>query len=83
MVYKFFDKKISGTGIKSENMSDQQLAEELHKQTIRKFKGTLMQIWKSPNMFVFIEKQYPENFTFVILLILELFGREICNFMKT
>ena len=38
MVYKFFDKKISGSGIKNENMSDQQLAEELHKPIIRKFK---------------------------------------------
>ena len=38
MVYKFFDKKISGSGIKNENMSDQQLAEELHKSIIRKGK---------------------------------------------
>ena len=37
MVYKFFDKKTSGSGIKSDNMSDQQIAEELHKPTIRKF----------------------------------------------
>ena len=38
MVYKFFDEKASGSGIKTENMSDQQLAEELHKPIIRKFK---------------------------------------------
>ena len=38
MVYKFFDKKTYGSGIKNENMSDQQLAEELHKAIIRKFK---------------------------------------------
>ena len=31
MVYKFFDKKTSGSSIKNENMSDQQLAEELLK----------------------------------------------------
>ena len=37
MVYKFFDKKTSGSVIKSDNMSDQQIAEELHKPTIRKF----------------------------------------------
>ena len=37
MVYKFFDKKTSGSGIKNENMSDQQLAEELQKPVIRKF----------------------------------------------
>ena len=38
MVYKCFDEKTSGSGIKNENMSDQQLAEELHKPAIRKFK---------------------------------------------
>ena len=38
MVYKFFDKKTSGSSIKNENMSDQQLAEELHKPVIRKFR---------------------------------------------
>ena len=32
-------------------------------------KGTLMQIWKSLRMFVFIENWYPENFTFWILRI--------------
>ena len=35
MVYKYFDKKTSGSNIKNENMSDQQLAEELHKPIIR------------------------------------------------
>ena len=35
-----------------------------------------MQIWKSPYMFVFIQKQYPENFAFLILRILKLFARE-------
>ena len=54
MVYKFFDKKTSATrarsktlaaqnkfvdtGIKNENMSDQQLTKELHKPIIKKFK---------------------------------------------
>ena len=54
MVHKFFDKKISGSGIKNENISNQrlldlarvakvsdhtwELAEELHKPKIRKFK---------------------------------------------
>ena len=45
MVYNFFDKKTSatrankfaGSGIENENLSDQQLAEELHKPIIRKF----------------------------------------------
>ena len=38
MVYKFFDKKASGSGIKNENMSSKELAEELHKPIIRRFK---------------------------------------------
>ena len=33
-------------------------------------------------MFVFIEKQYPENFAFLILRIVELFAREVCKFHK-
>ena len=41
-----------------------------------------MQIWKSPYMFVFFQKQYLENFAFLILRILELFSREVCKFLK-
>ena len=37
MVYKFFNKNNSGTGIKNENMSNKKLPEELHKPFIRKF----------------------------------------------
>ena len=37
MVYKFFDKTFSGSGIKNENISNKELAEELHKPNIRKF----------------------------------------------
>ena len=37
MVYGFFDKKFSGSGIKYENISNKQLAEELHKPIIKKF----------------------------------------------
>ena len=36
MVYKYFDKKTSGGAIKNENMSNKELAEELHKPVIRK-----------------------------------------------
>ena len=36
MIYKFFDKKISGRAIKS--MQNQKLANELHKSIIEKFK---------------------------------------------
>ena len=44
MAYKFFDKKTLGSAIKSENMSDQQLAEELHEPIIRKFKKRKAQL---------------------------------------
>ena len=37
MVYKLFDKKTSGSGIKNENTSNKDLAEELHKPITRKF----------------------------------------------
>ena len=37
VVYKLFGKKSSSSGIKNENMSNQELAKELHKLIIRKF----------------------------------------------
>ena len=42
------------------------------------FKGTLMEIWKSLNVFAFIWKQYPENFAFLFRKILE-FAQEVWN----
>ena len=43
------------------------------------FKGTLMKIWKSPYMFVFIWGWYLEKFAFLILGIIELFSRKVCE----
>ena len=37
MVYIFFYKKTSGSSIKNENISNKELAKELHKPVIRKF----------------------------------------------
>ena len=37
MIYKFFDKKSKGSGIKNEIKQNQQLANVLHKPIIRKF----------------------------------------------
>ena len=37
MVYKFFHKKFTESGIKNENEQDQQLGNELHKPIIGKF----------------------------------------------
>ena len=42
-------------------------------------KGTLMQIWKSAYMFLFIQKYYTENFAFLILRLLELHTRKVCK----
>ena len=41
-----------------------------------------MQIWKFIYVFVLIEKQYLENFAFLILRILELHAREVYKFLK-
>ena len=38
MVYKFFDEKTSGGTVKNENISNKELAEELHKPITRNFK---------------------------------------------
>ena len=38
IVYKFFDKKTSGSGIKNKNISNKEFAKELHKPIIKKFK---------------------------------------------
>ena len=38
-----------------------------------------MQIWKSPNMFVYLWKYYLKNFAFLILRILKLSTHEVCH----
>ena len=43
MTYKFFDKKTSGSVIKKENISNKELAEELHKPIITKYKKRKVQ----------------------------------------
>ena len=50
---------------------------------VRSFKSTLMQIWKSPYIFVSIWKQYPKNFRFLVQRILELLTLEVCNVLKS
>ena len=55
MAYKFFKKKTTGKGIKNENMSDQQIAGEIHKQMFKKFRKTKV---RSP----FIDKVWHVNF---------------------
>ena len=50
MMYKSFDKKSTGGGIKNEIKKNQQLANQLHKSTVRMFK-------KKKNL-LSIERQY-------------------------
>ena len=38
-----------------------------------------MQILKSPYMFLFVQKYYPENFAFFIKRVFELFTRKVCK----
>ena len=43
MAYKFFDKKTSSGTVKNENISNKELAEELHRPIIKKFKNRKVQ----------------------------------------
>ena len=58
------------------------IGDQLHQLVTQKMvlKGTLMQIWKSTNISVFIwKKKYVEDFTFEHLLLFEICAREICE----
>ena len=46
-------------------------------------KGTLMQIWKSCYMSVFVSKQFSENFAFFILKIIEYLPVKFVYFLKS
>ena len=50
-----------------------------NRQILILFKGTLMKIWKSVNIFVFIWKKYVEDFTLKHLLFFEICAREVCE----
>ena len=41
-----------------------------------------MQVWESTYMFVFMEKQYTENFAFFFLRFIELFTGEVCKSLR-
>ena len=51
-------------------------------QCVRTVKGTLLQVWKSPYMFVFKQKEQPEDFAFLIIRVLEFFTRKVSIFLK-
>ena len=75
MFYGYFWSKLAADGLVTSTVVDENLKSSW-------FKGTLMQILKSSDIFVFIQCQYPENFALLILKIPELFAREVCKFLK-
>ena len=80
MVYYFFDKKAFGSGIKNENMSDQQLAEDLQRQIIRKFKkrkvhSTFMEnIWGADLADMQLISKFNKGFRF-LLCVIDIFSK--------
>ena len=73
--YGYYWSKLAADGLGTSTVVDENLKSSW-------FKGTLMQIWKSSDIFMFIQNQYPENFALLILKIPELFAREVCKFLK-
>ena len=81
VVYNFFDKKTSGSGIKNENMPDQQLAEELHKSIILKFKKRKVQspfidnIWGADLADMQLISKFNKGFRF-LLCVIDIYGKD-------
>ena len=80
MVYKFFDKKSKGSGVNILLESNEQLAEELHKQIIRKFKkGTVYSryrdnIWGSDLADMQLISKFNKGFRF-LLCVVDIFSK--------
>ena len=80
MVYKFFDRKISGNGIKNENISNKELAEELHKLIIKKFKKRKVQppfidnIWGAPLADMQLRSKFNKGIRF-LLCVIDIFSK--------
>ena len=75
MVSKFFDKKTSGSDTKNEIISSKELAEELHKPIIRKFKRIKVRstfidnIWSADLADMQVTIKFNERFRFSLLVI--------------
>ena len=86
-VYKFFDKKPSGSGIKSMPQKEQ-LAEELHKPTNRKFKKKKMyslfkdHIWGADLGDMQLLSKFNKGFRF-LLCVIDIFSKYVgCSFKR-
>ena len=83
MVYKFFDKKTAGSQLSYTNKStlqNEQLAEELHKTIIRKFKKRKVHalfkdyIWGADSADVHVISKYNKGFRF-LLCVIDIFSK--------
>ena len=64
MFYNFFDKKTFSSDITSENISNKELAEELHKPIIRKLRSTFIDnIWGADLADMQLVSQFIKGFT--------------------
>ena len=75
MVYKFFDKKSTGSGVNIPLEFNEQLAEELHKPIIRNFKkrtvysGFRDNIWGADLADVQLKSKFNKGFRFLLCII--------------
>ena len=75
MVYKYFDKKTSGGGIKNENIYSNELREKLHKSIIRKFKKIKVEspftdnIWGADLADMQLISKFNKGFRFLLCVI--------------
>ena len=84
MVYKFFDKKTSGSGIKNENISNKELADELHKPIIRKFNKRKVHspfidiIWGAGLADMQLINKFNKGFRF-LLCVIDIYSKYACD----
>ena len=80
MVNNFFDKKIFGSGIKNENISNKQLSEELHKPVIKKFNKSkvhsplIESIWGADLANMQLISKFNKEFRF-LLCVIDMFSK--------
>ena len=83
IVYTFFDKETSGSGIENENVSDQQFAEELEETIIRNFKKRKVQspfidnIWGADLADMHLTSKFNKGFRF-LLCVLDIYSKYAC-----
>ena len=80
MVYKFFDKKTAGSGIKNEITQNEQLVNELHEPIIRKFKNRKVysafkgNIWRADLADMQLISKLNKGFRF-LLCVIDIFSK--------